>query len=130
MTKLLVRFTGREARRAHTSEVILEQGVPINILSAHMNQLGGELLIEVEERHAQKIIDAFRLRDVTVDAREQIEVNRELCIDCGACIGVCPVDAYSFKEDWKVNLDESRCLGVACMLCVDNCPQRAITLIG
>ena len=30
-----------------------------------------------------------------------VEVNKEICIGCGACVGVCPVGALSLDEDGK-----------------------------
>lgn len=104
--------------------------MPINILSAHINQLGGEILAEISSDHAENVIKAFRERGVTVDVRRLIEKDEERCNDCGACVSLCPVDAIAFKGDFSVAIDEERCIGSACGLCVDACPMNAIRLIG
>ena len=130
MVRVLLRFSKEIADEPVTSQVILEQGTLVNILSAHVNQQGGEMLAEIDSSHAEKVIKAFRDRGVTVDVRKLIEKDDDRCTDCGVCISICPMDALSYGEDWSVALDEERCNGVTCGLCVDACPQRAIRLIG
>ena len=130
MVRLMLRFDRNNVHEPVTSKIILEYKVPINILSAHMNQLGGEILAEVDQEHAEKVIQAFRDHGVIVDVRKLIEKEPEKCIDCGGCISICPADAYSFDEAYTVVLDEEKCLGITCKLCVDMCPQRAIRLLG
>ncbi len=126
----MLRFSKEIVDRPITSQVILEQGVPVNILSAHMNQQGGEILAEIDAEHAEGVIKAFRERKVTVDVRRLIEKDDDKCVDCGACVSICPMDALTFDDDHSVTLHEDRCNGVTCGLCVNTCPQRAIRLIG
>jgi len=126
----MLRFSKEIVDRPITSQVILEQGVPVNILSAHMNQQGGEILAEIDAEHAEGVIKAFRERKVTVDVRRLIEKDDDKCVDCGACVSICPMDALTFDDDHSVALHEDRCNGVTCGLCVNTCPQRAIRLIG
>jgi len=126
----MLRFSKENVDRPITSQVILEQGTPVNILSAHMNQQGGEILVDIEAAHADRVIKAFRSRDVTVDVRKLVEKDDNKCIDCGVCISLCPMDALAFAEDYTVVLDEEKCNGITCGLCVDACTQRAIRLIG
>lgn len=130
MVRVLLRFSKEIVDRPITSQVILEQGTPVNILSAHMNQQGGEILVEIGSEQADKVIKAFRDRGVTVDVRRLIEKDDGKCTDCGGCISICPMDALSFGDDLTVLLDEGRCNGITCGLCVDACPQRAIKLLG
>ncbi len=130
MVRVIFRFDKETVDKPITSQVILEHGVPINILSAHMNQRGGEILAELDSRSAEKVIKAFREKGVTVDVRRLIEKDDELCIDCGGCVSICPMDALTFDEERSVILHEEKCNGVTCGLCVDACPQRALRLIG
>lgn len=130
MVRVMLRFTKGNVEEPVTSQVILEQGVPVNILSAHMNQLGGEILAEIATEHAERVIKAFRDKGVTVDVRKRIEKDPDKCIDCGGCIAICPADAYSFNENYDVIINEEKCLGITCGLCLDTCTQRAIRLIG
>jgi len=130
LVRVLLRFSKEIVDRPITSQVIMEQGTPVNILSAHINQQGGEILAEIGSEQADKVIKAFRDRGVTVDVRRLIEKDDGKCTDCGGCISICPMDALSFDDDLTVLLDEGRCNGITCGLCVDACPQRAIKLLG
>ena len=126
----MLRFSREIADRPITSHVILEQGAPVNILSAHMNQQGGEILVEIDPAHADRVVEAFRDKGVSVDIRRLIEKDDEKCTDCGGCVSICPMDALTFGEDHSVNLEDERCNGITCGLCVDACTQGAIRLLG
>ena len=130
MVRVLLRFSKDIADQPITSQVILEKGIPINILSAYIDQQGGEILAEIPSTHAEIGIKAFRERRVTVDVRKLIEKENDKCIDCGACISLCPVNVINLQKDRTVIFDEEKCLGSTCGLCVDTCPTRAIKLIG
>lgn len=54
-----------------------------------------------------------------------IEINKGLCIYCGACVGVCPVLANRLRETW-IEHDAEKCID--CGSCVKACPMAAITL--
>jgi len=125
-TRVLLRFTKEIVEQPIISQVILEKKIPVNILSAHIDQRGGEILAEIPETDAEKAVKAFREKGVTVDVRKLIEVDDEKCIDCGACVSLCPVAAITFDEDNSVIFNDKKCLGVTCGLCVDACPVRAI----
>ena len=129
MVRVLLRFPEKVVNQPITSQVILEQGVPVNILGVHVNQQGGEILADIPSSDAERVIEAFRERGVRVITRKLIEVDTEWCFDCGACISLCPVSAIKFNEDLSVIFDEEKCIGTSCGLCVDTCPARAIKLI-
>lgn len=54
-----------------------------------------------------------------------VNINKESCIGCGACVDTCPVEAL-FMDDEKAVCDEEKC--VDCGACVDACPVEAISL--
>jgi len=130
MVRVLLRFSKGIIDKPITSQVIREEGVTINILSAHIDPQGGEILADISSDQAENAIRAFREKGVIVDVRKLIEKDNEKCTDCGACVSLCPVDAITFENDFSVEIDEERCIGVTCGLCVDACPARAIRLIG
>ncbi len=51
-------------------------------------------------------------------------VNGDLCIKCGTCAGVCPVEAFRVADDQYV-VDPDVCID--CGVCISECPQSAIT---
>jgi ferredoxin len=55
-----------------------------------------------------------------------IGVNESECIDCGACISICPREVFSLDGHWKLQLAEEKC--VLCGKCIEACPQQALTL--
>jgi len=55
-----------------------------------------------------------------------IKIDREKCIGCSACVGVCPVGAISMV-DGKAIIDMAKC--TLCMSCVSTCPTDAIKVI-
>jgi len=130
LVKVLLKFSEEVTDQPITSQVIKEKDVTINILSAHVDQQGGEMLIEIPQEEAEGVIEAFRSKGVKVELRRLIEVDKEKCFDCGGCISLCPVDVTTYDENYVVIFDEERCLGSTCALCIDACPVRAIKLIS
>ena len=130
MVKVLLHFSEKIADRPITSEVIIEQGTAINILSARVDQQGGEMLIDIPEKNSKKVIEAFHKRGVTPEVRNLIEVDKDACLECGGCISLCPAKVITFKEDASVVFNEAKCLGSTCGLCVNACPVRAIKLVA
>lgn len=129
MVRVLLRFPEKIADEPITAQVIMEQKVPINILAAHVNQHGGEILVEIPSAEAEKVIEDFRKRGVIIEPHRPIKVDSEECIECGACFSLCPVNAITFSEDFSINFNLEKCLGSACRLCVDACPARAIKAV-
>jgi len=129
MDRILLRFSEENVEEPITSQIILELGIPMRIVTATVNSLGGDILLEVPAVHVEKIVKAFRKRGVVVMFPKLIEVDSDKCFDCGACYALCPVDAIVYDEDYSVVFDEKTCIGSPCGLCVDACPARAITLV-
>jgi ferredoxin len=126
MTKILLRFSEALVSQPITSHIILDLGLPLNILNANVTPKGGEILVEVHAKDLDSVLHAFQEKGVVVVVQEGVTVERERCIDCGACYSVCPVNAISFEEDYLVHFDAEKC--ISCALCVDACPTRAISV--
>ncbi len=55
-----------------------------------------------------------------------VVVNEELCIGCGECVDVCPVEVFELQDDKAVPVNVDECLG--CESCVEVCEQDAVTV--
>ena len=126
MARILIRFQEEQVSEPIASQIIIEYKVPMAILSAHVNSKGGEILAEVPDEMAEKVVKAFRDRGVEVSVPKLIEVDSEKCFSCGTCIALCPVEAICVDNDATVQFDKERCVGSTCSICVDACPARAI----
>jgi Formate hydrogenlyase subunit 6/NADH:ubiquinone oxidoreductase 23 kD subunit (chain I) len=127
MGRILIRFSEEQVSEPIAAQIIIEYKVPMAILSAHINNKGGEILVEVPDSMQQQVVEAFRKRGVTTMVPKLIEVDSEKCFSCGTCIALCPVEAISMdKTDNTVQFDKEKCLGSTCSICVDACPARAI----
>ncbi len=51
-------------------------------------------------------------------------IDKDSCIGCGACVGVCPVGALSLDNDGKSECDADKC--ISCLACTGTCPVSAI----
>ena len=54
------------------------------------------------------------------------QVDKQICVSCGACVKVCPKGAISiYRGCWAV-VDEAKCVG--CGLCGKACPAGCIAV--
>lgn len=126
MVRILLRFSEEIVEQPITAQIILKLKVPINIVVAHVNSKGGEVLADVPEAALDKIVKAYRARGVTVSLPKLIEVDSEKCFSCGACVALCPVEAITLDKDNSVVFNKEKCVGSTCSACVEACPARAI----
>jgi len=85
-------------------------------------ELSGE---EADYLRAADYLDRWGIR--VQPLRQDIRKNDERCVECGACVGVCPSEALTLdRPSMKVLFDADRC--VACGECVPACPVRAMEL--
>ncbi|MBN1642316.1 MAG: electron transfer flavoprotein subunit alpha [Anaerolineae bacterium] len=57
----------------------------------------------------------------------QLQIDRELCIGCGACVDACAFDAIHLDED-EIAVVNDNC--TLCGACIDECPTEALRLPG
>ena len=53
------------------------------------------------------------------------EVDEELCVGCGTCLEMCPMETI-YAENNKAIVDPEKCIG--CGVCAHHCPEEAIHL--
>ena len=54
------------------------------------------------------------------------EIDQELCVGCGTCVGKCHMDAIALNDEDKAEIEEDYCIG--CGLCAYFCPENSISL--
>lgn len=127
--KILLKCGTTKATEPIISSIIKETGLLLNILYAQFSSKGGEILLAVEanDEEVKKVIGLFSQKGVDVsEIKRAIQLDHDICFDCGACISLCPTGALSYEEDKSVELDETKC--IYCELCVPSCPVRALKL--
>ena len=126
MARVLLKFSERTVEQPIISKIIIDLKVPINLITAHVDSKGGEVLAEVPDESLDAVLKAFRKKGVTVSLPKLIEVDMEKCLSCGSCIALCPVEAITPSGDLSIVFSKEKCLGSTCGDCVDACPARAI----
>jgi L-aspartate semialdehyde sulfurtransferase ferredoxin len=128
--KLLLTFSRKgkhdPGREPVIARVVKETGVLINVEKAHIDSMAGEVLIDVPDADADLVRRRMEEMGVATHAMENaILRDEEECIDCGACISVCPQDVFAFDEEWRLVVREGRC--VLCGKCIRACPHGALS---
>ncbi|MBD3253827.1 MAG: 4Fe-4S dicluster domain-containing protein [Candidatus Lokiarchaeota archaeon] len=54
-----------------------------------------------------------------------VKLNRDLCLGCGTCVNICPMEAIELNES-IASIDLKKCIG--CGLCAYHCPEAALSL--
>ena len=53
-----------------------------------------------------------------------IRINKNKCVGCKLCVGVCPTEAIKVNNEKKAKIDTALCL--QCTNCSQVCPKEAI----
>ncbi len=126
--KLLITFSRKDVKQPLIAQTVKDTGVLINVERAFVESNGGELLISIPDKDAKIVTDAMEKAGARVKQIEDSVIRDESeCVNCGACISVCPQDVLYFDETWTLCVDTSKC--VLCGKCVDACPHQALSLL-
>jgi len=104
--------------------VILEQHISVNILKFSTGRSGINLLLDIPEDKINSITEALQKNDIIVNKKGRVIIEIEKCIDCGACVSLCPTDALHMDEKELFEYSLEKCIG--CLICIDACPRFAI----
>ncbi len=124
-----LRFDVKSIRKPTLARTIIETGVLLNIIKAGVEARRGEIIIEVDDKRAEEVMRKFREYGVDTSKIERVvEKDDELCVHCGACLSVCPVEVFTMSEERKVAAEPKKC--TRCGVCIDVCPFSALSLPG
>lgn len=125
--KFLLKYSTERADKPIFASVIRKTDAPINILHADLSTRGGEILVAIDApgEKVKETVELFEGQGIEVEEiKRVIQLDEESCIDCGACVSLCPTEALLLTEDYSLKLDEDKC--VYCEACVPACPVRAL----
>ncbi|MDD3985989.1 MAG: 4Fe-4S binding protein [Methanobacterium sp.] len=127
--KVWLKFSPKMVNQAVITHLIKKFDVNFNILRADINSKGGKMLIEISGNDTKKGMEYIKKAGIEVNlVKRVLKKDDKLCIDCGACISLCPVKAIEIDKDWTVNVKDKECVG--CNLCTFSCPTKAIKIVG
>ena len=124
--KLLVNFSRGKGRKPIIAQVVRDTGVLINVERAVIDSSEGEALIDVPDDQCKLVSDTMISLGAKVHILEHgVSLDESECVDCGACISICPVEAMCMDQETKmVHYLPEKC--IACGTCIDACPPAAI----
>ncbi|MBP1910613.1 4Fe-4S binding protein [Methanolobus bombayensis] len=109
------------------AEAILETGVLLNISQAHFDRSHGEVVADVDEDKYELMMKSLTNKGAVVTQLDTpIKWDENECVECSACVSVCPTKVFSLDEDFNLKVDETKC--IQCGTCVDMCPHNALSL--
>ena len=129
--RIVLHFPRRLVDRPIVSRLVRDYNLDINILKASVTPgEEGLMILELsgEQNNYDKSIRYLAEAGVKIQALSQDVIrNEERCTHCGACITICPTDAFELEPlTRRVNFYAEKCL--ACELCIKACPPRAMEL--
>ena len=127
--RFTIKFPPESSKIPLTYHLIKDYDFMVNILRATISgEQEGRLLMEVEAEpdKLEQGLAFLKSHNVTIiPLNQQITVDQDRCIHCGACTAVCLSGALSLDRDnWQLVFDSEKC--VMCRLCVSACPLRLI----
>jgi NAD-dependent dihydropyrimidine dehydrogenase PreA subunit len=123
--KIVLKFPQEIMQDPLLADVVLETGVRINIDRALVDRSVGEIVIDVPDERVEEVAEAFRRRGAEVHEMDTpIVLDEAECVQCGACVSVCPVEVFTYNKDRTISIDLTRC--VLCKTCMTMCPHGAL----
>ena len=129
--RIVLHFPRRLVDRPIVYRLIKDYDLELNILKASVTpEEEGLLVLELKGKQEDydKGIRYLTRAGVRIQSLSQNVIrNEERCTHCGACLTICPTDAFELEPlTRRVIFNNEKCL--ACALCIKACPPRAMEL--
>ena len=128
--KFLLNFSPSIVNQPIIFRLVKDFELMLNILRAGIDERGGYTVMEIDGKPSQikKGVGYLESSGVEVkELNEYVSKDEEKCTSCGACISICPAEAFEMvKGTYKVEFYKDRC--IACGLCIDVCSPNAMKL--
>ena len=127
--KVVLRFPHRLVDKPIIYRLVKDYDLMFNILKASVTPNEEGLLVLELSGKKKDYDEAVRfLAEAGVELQllaQDVFRNEDRCTHCGACVTICPVDAFSVDPvTRRVNFQHTKC--IACELCIKPCPVRAM----
>ena len=127
--KIVLRFPRRLVERPIIYRLVKDYDLEFNILKALITpEDEGLMVLELngEQENYDKGIKYLIENGVRIQSLSQdVTRNEERCTHCGACITICPTDAFELDHlTRRISFYNEKC--VACGVCIKACPPRAM----
>ena len=129
--RIVLHFPIRLVDRPIVYRLIKDYNLEFNILKASVTPAEeGLMVLELKGKQEDydKGVRYLTKAGVRIQSLSQnVTRNEERCTHCGACITICPTDAFELETSTRwVNFCNEKCM--ACGLCIKACPPRAMEL--
>ena len=127
--RIVLRFPPRLSGQPIVSRLVKDFNLDFNILKALITpEEEGLLVLELsgEQNDYDKGVRYLAKTGVRIQSLSQDVIrNEERCTHCGACITICPTNAFELDLSTRqITFHDTKC--VACELCIKACPPRAM----
>ena len=125
--RIALTFQRLQLDKPITYRLVKDYDLVINILHARVTAEEGKMSLSLSglEQNVEAGVKWLKDQQIIVEPLATgLEVDKESCVDCGACTAVCPTGALDFDKDWTLVHDSEKC--IVCLACVPACPVRAI----
>lgn len=129
--KVVLTFPPESVTQPITYHLVKDYDLITNILRAEIHEEETGLMVlelDGDEKAIESGLDYLRAQKVKVqEAARDIDLDRDLCVDCGACTALCPTKALILDgQSWLLQFNKDEC--ILCELCAKSCPAKAITI--
>jgi len=130
--RLILNFPAHLVDQPVTYQLIKKFDLRVNILRARITpREEGRLVVEVSGRKSNLEAGLRYLAESGLAVQplaQEVNWRQERCIECSACVSICPTGALSVERSaMHVSFLSDKC--IACELCVNACPYKAMEIV-